>query len=75
MKDMKEANAEKSGYNVSIFNIENNVTTTINGTSLSYAIEVLKKIQTPMLRNVLEGTKVRGSHRNSRSTDKKITNL
>ena len=76
MKDMiEQSDADNGGYNVSIFNIENNVTTTINGTSLSYAIEVLKKIQTPMLRNVLEGTKVRGSHKNSRSTDKKITNL
>ena len=76
MKDMiEQSDADNGGYNVSIFNIENNLTTTINGTSIQYAIEVLKKIQTPLKRNVTEGMSVRGKHKNSRSTDNKATKL
>lgn len=89
MKSLKKSKAEASEiklalstndngkytYNIAIHNVDNNVTTTINGTSLAYAMEVFKKLETTLKKNVVEGTKINGSHRNSRTTDKKITNI
>lgn len=61
----------KYTYNISIHNVDNNVTTTINGTTLSYMLKLIKGLDSKVKNNAKQGNIVKGSHKASKTIKKK----
>ena len=89
MKDLKKSRIEhnqikealsndiKTGlhYNFTLVNNDTGLTTAVKHMPIRTIIQLLKKFETPFKKNLIDGMKVTGSHKNGKTTDTKVTKL
>lgn len=89
MKDLKLSKEEKAlikdalnddiktglHYNFTLVNNDTGLTTVVKHMPITTIIQLLKKFETGLKKNITDGIKTVGSHKNSRSTDKKVTRI
>ena len=89
MKDLKLSKEEKAlikealsddiktglKYNFTLVNNDTGLSTVVRQMSITTIIQLLKKFEIGLKKNITDGIKTIGSHKNSRSTDKKVTRI
>ena len=77
--EVKEAlsNDIKTGlyYDFTLVNNETGLTTAVKRMPITTIMQLLKKFETPLKKNLKDGLEVLGGHKNGRTTDAKVTKM